>query len=209
MEDTILHSRTTLLSLPEEKLQDKDDLIVPSLLNIIHSFSKINKVRALFRHKPVTEAKAEEIAYELSKILFYTGCLVHLLDVETDIFDEDKIQEFSETLDQNYTQDAILCALFGIRTVIDISESLFYEEALNEFEFEESLGGEPDALNVAQLELGPGEPSVAEGEEEEDVFDHESAIACLYTCVAVLCENLELDLEAVKANVKTITKFQF
>lgn len=215
MEDTILHARNILLSLPEEKLEDKNDCIVPSLINILHGFSKINKVRTLFRHKPVTDTKSEEIAFELSKVLFYTGCLVHLLELEPDGFDEDSIIKFSEELDPNYTQDDILCAMYGIRTVIEISESLYCEEDFEDLDFLPEEGG-ADPIETPDLKLSRGEnlgltlaglEMDMDGNEVEEI-DHSSGIASIYACAMLLAERLELDLKVIKSNVATITKFQ-
>lgn len=186
MESTIVKAVGILLAQPEEMLIDKDHWIVNYIVKAVASFSKICTVAVAHRNKDYTEAKKEDLGLELTKILYFTGCLTHLCEIEPSTFDADSLTEFSVNFDPDYQQDSILCAMLGMRSLMDISEELYVTNFV------------------------PGE-SLAEGvetpenpEEEENVI--EQAFAEIFACVIILCEHFELDLEIVMSNVAATKK---
>jgi NTP pyrophosphatase (non-canonical NTP hydrolase) len=193
MEDVILKSVNILLQEPEEDLLDKDEYIVKSIVKGIDSFTKICKVSALHRKKPITQAKREDIAAELSKILFYASLLSYLCDVPQESFEIDSLTTLSETFPDEHQQDSILCSLGAIRNFTDIAE-VQYGQPL-----EEDLPGMDDT---------PPDSTVTSSNSDDDseVSEIEVLLAEVFASVIILCERFELDLEAVMDNVTIIPK---
>jgi NTP pyrophosphatase (non-canonical NTP hydrolase) len=194
MEHMITKAVDTLLDQPEELLNDKHDLIVTSIVKGIDSFSKISKLAMMHRHKNYTEAKKEDLATELTKILFYASCLTHLCDVDPSIFDTEALTTFSESFEEDYQEDTILCSMHGMRQFMDIADELYVTP-------EDEFGDTPDETIVLEQNV-TGIPSSEE--DFEDPF--EQALAEIFASVIILCEHFELDLESVMYNVITIKK---
>lgn len=193
MQSLISKCVDVLLEQPEETLLDKDDYIVKSLVKGMDCFVKICKIAMLYRHRDLSEAKVQEISVELSKALFYTSLLTHLLDIEADAFEVDALTEFSETFPDEHQQDSILCSLGAIRNFADIAELKFGSE------FEELPGA--DELIPDIVEQDPDADSDPDPEGDVEVL-----LAEIYASVIILCERFDLDLEIVMENVSIVTK---
>lgn len=196
METTIVKCVNTLLSLPPEQLIDKDDWIVNSLVKGIASFSKICNLASQYRHKDYTEAKKEEIKFELAKVIFHSSCLVHLLDLEKDEFEVESLTEFSMELPEDYQEDVIMCAMNGITNFIHISSDKYGSFEEESADFSENVVFEADPVG------GPEDDS-----EEVDLQDNfRTSIAEIFACVIILCQLIELDLEEVMSYTSRIEK---
>lgn len=224
----------TMLELPEQKLETTG-LLTSCIVNSVHSFSKVNKLALAQRGKAFTEAKREEVGAELSKILFYSSCAVHLLNLDKDKFDSEAVQIFSEQFTEGYQEDVILCSLHGMQQFIDLSEMLFNPiddtdfldsegEAGDEVDQEITFPGELPELTPEVL-VGTAQSSEAEettevSETEEtgiddgpeflaEIDDQEATeiVASIFACVYLLCQRLALDYETIVYNVTTIEKF--
>lgn len=212
MESLIIKVADVILNLPEESLEDKDSLIATSVVKGIDCFSKVNKILLASRNKPLTEAKQEDVGRELSRILFYTASLSHLLELASDGFDIDSIKEFSENFEEVYKQDAILCSIHGIGDLIEISNLLYVDSDLEHsigesenFSGVEIITGSDDAklspsarAAIAQVVKEAG----IEMGEEDELEEEESCIASLFSVCFLLSQRLNLDFEALVYNSK-------
>lgn len=187
MESTIVKATDILLGQPEETLIDKDNLIITGIIKGMDCFNKICKTALQYRHKEYSEAKKEELGIELTKILFYTGCLVHLCDgIDPSVFGIEELTAFSMELPEDIQEDSILASMQGIRNFIDICEDVFT------FSNDDSLENNEIREN--------------NGENEDESDNIEQAIAEIFACVIILCDHFDLDLESVMHNVATIKK---
>lgn len=199
----------TMLELPEEKL-DSPSLLTTAIVNSIHCFSKINKLALAQRGKAFTEAKREEIGAELSKVLFYTSCISHLLDQDKSSFQNENVEAFAEDFADGYKEDVILCSLHAMQQLIDLSEMIF--NPIDEVEFSE---GEEEAVEQADLpeeiptlqvdSIPEVDPSSFDLEFDEN--EAEQIVAAIFACVVLLCQRLALDYQTIQYNATTVEKF--
>ncbi len=188
MESAIVKATDILLDQPEETLIDKDHLIITSIIKGMDCFNKICKTALQYRHKEYSEAKKEELGVELTKVLFYSGCLYHLCDVDSSVFNTEALTSFSMELPEDIQEDTILCSMQGIRNFTDICEEKF---------------------TFSELELDlEGDPVGGASNEDEDGDEDpiEQALAEIFACVIILCDHFDLDLESVMYNIATIKK---
>lgn len=190
MEDVIVKATGVLLSQSEEALEDKDGLITSSVVKCIDSFSKINKLALAHRRKNYTDSKKEDVARELSKILFYTGGLSHLIDLDSNRFNNEALAEFAATFPEAYIYDTILCSLYGIQQFIDLSEFIFSDE--------DSIVFDPE---------DPSDIPVMKVDESEESSDMEEMVASIFSCVMLIATRIDLDFDAIVYNAKLIDKY--
>ena len=161
METLINKCVQTLLELPDEALDNKDTLIVSAIVKSINSFSKITVQAAAHRHKEYTEAKKADISREISKVLFYVSALTHLCDTDASQFDVDALTEMTYAMPEEHQQDVILSSMYGIRSLIDLSELLYTDGTDVDFEEEDDTPA-ADEMDIVAAASAPAPASIPE-----------------------------------------------
>lgn len=198
MESLLTKVADVIMELPEESLLDKDSLIASCIVKGLDSFSKINKVVLLSRNKALTEAKTEEVGRELSKILFYSSCLVYLRELATDGFDVDSIKDYSTDYDTIYQQDAIMCSLSGIKNIVDIAEVIYADPSA-------PLDDNPEVSKAMAVMTVKNEAVDAE-DRPSDVTEEEYYLVSIFASCYLLSERLLLDFDTLIYNAKLLEK---
>lgn len=177
MEDVFKESSRIFQESLPEGITDKLSFLTSAQLMGMECFLKISST--VHVHGPINfpEKETEEMAFELTKILFYTACICKLEEIDEDEFKIGDLIEFSEEFEEDHQQDSILCCSEGIRGFITLMNIEMERKAQEELEEEERND--------------PAKQSIAE----------------IFACVIILCDLLNLDLEVVMSNVSVIESF--
>lgn len=214
MQDAITTAVSVLLTQPEEIINDKDRVIATCLTKAIGAFVNINRIVLQVGQKEYTQSRREDIATELTRVLFYVGCLSYVADIEADVFDVDDLTRFSiEGMDDLVQQDKILCSIHAIKMLTEITDLIYRDNLLGDPSGESGAdinadGGDeiPPTRGVTPTiqTLSPEIKEFLEGEEDENPI--EQCIAEIFACVLIFADELSLDLEVVMSNVGTYEK---
>jgi len=190
MDSLFTKAADLIMNQPEEILMDKDLLIASSIVKALDGFSKINKILLLSRNKPLTDAKIEDVGAEVAKVLFYTACLIHVLEMDVTAFDDDSIRDHTEGYDDIYLNDAIMCSLSGISDLTDLSMHIYDDVQIID-------------SNGELLEEPPVAGAMSELDEE---IGENHYIAGIIASCMILCDRLNLDFGNIKYNAGLTTK---
>jgi hypothetical protein len=176
MQDLIFKASKSLVTYPEEDLNDIDSLVAKTLVSSSASLTALSQAGIQLRGKKVTVKKQEELGRLISKILYEACILISLLDIDPEGFSVGNLTELSDQFYEEYQQDSVMCSMSTHRSYIYIMDVYFCS------------------------------PQDLEDDPPGDFENIEEALAFIFASCIILCERFDLDLENIIWNAGLINQ---
>lgn len=219
----------TLLAIyPEPDGDDFDEIATTCIVNLQRNMADLNSFLLATRGKKVTDRRREVSAGYISNMLFYTTILIHLNNLEPDLFDmaedaeDNAVFDSTAMFDEQYFYSPLLLGTHMMGICADIGEYMWSEQFGDDYD--EPIGEilEPvEATGTQEIEIPEADAyrgfmsTLLEGmesdSEEDDTFfsgdnDAEPMINRLLAGLMIMADLCEVDLGDCMYRASQITE---